>query len=242
MSNKRSVTKKPSPPTAASQEEPESESWWARNADALTRDLGVGLLVGVLVLIAGFVWDSRLAERDEINTERLAMNAEMLENVRFLRNLDSRPNAPKPLRDLYLRGAVATDLVLTCPGETSLGASCPRLDGADLRESNLAGGEFERASFSGARLNNARLQFTRFTSSYLLGSDFSGADLSDSIITKTDLRSVDFSRAKTERWILRDVCYDDATVWPEDVELPASQDEFCQLSLEEQGYQILDVR
>jgi uncharacterized protein YjbI with pentapeptide repeats len=77
----------------------------------------------------------------------------------------------------------------------------------DLIEADLT-----RADLRGANLTDANLRRADLWSAHLTGADLTGADL-----TRADLRHADLFNADLTRAYLRDVKYDDWTVWPDSV-------------------------
>jgi uncharacterized protein YjbI with pentapeptide repeats len=96
-----------------------------------------------------------------------------------------------------LTGAILTDAILTFA----------KLTGAFLTDAILPD-----AILSGADLSNANLPGANLTRADLTGADLFGADL-----IGADLIGADLTRADLTRAYLRDVKYDDSTVWPDSV-------------------------
>jgi hypothetical protein len=93
----------------------------------LAKDLIIGVVVGILLLIGAMVWDARLAdrqddlaktiaERQDQLAQDLANQAEVLENTRFVRQIaTSEGDTPKPFARINLRGAQLGGLSLPAP-------------------------------------------------------------------------------------------------------------------------------
>jgi uncharacterized protein YjbI with pentapeptide repeats len=167
--------------------------WWQVQRGDLAKDLIIGVVVGVFLLLGGMVWDARLADRQndlakaiakgqEDQARNLANQAEVLENTRFVRQIATSEGRemPKPFASINLRGAELGGLYLGCKKKPLTGLSgCADFRSANLQEANLT-----RAGFSGAGLSEADLRKANLTS----------ADFSDALLRGADLGGVATAR------------------------------------------------
>ncbi len=187
-----------------------------------------------------------MAEGSERVADRLAENAEVLENTRFVRSLSSQRKLPRPFSGINLEGAVLEGLDLSCDRTDPLEGldwnigSCAaftdaRLAGASLESSDLSGATFEIADLSGAKLDGTNLSHT-----LLLGTDmtdaelgtvnfagaFVSADFAGATFRGTDLRGVDMAISDgLHQANFFNVCHDETTQWPWDFEsIPPAPD------------------
>ncbi len=200
-------------------------TWRARKD--LAKDILVkGLLVGLALTLAGWVLDSRNAERQEAQERERATQAEVLENTRaaqaevlentrFARQLATTPMAEtmdKPLSHLNLKGARLALLQLNCMSiEPRVGCASFQeadLSDADLHYAGLYGADFYLADLSGANLFHAILNSALLVKADLTGANLIEADLAGANLSGADLRGADLTGAA-----LTDVCFDDATRW-----------------------------
>lgn len=200
-------------------EEPRAAAgWWKRNRPEVIRDV----TIAVLVLVAGFAWDARMAARSEQAADRLAHNAEMLENTRYVRSLSSRHDVPRVFNGIDLRGANLSGLDLSCKNPPAdfidpdqVGAidrqhlaDCADLTGADLRNASLDATNLGGALLLAADLSGAELRFASFASATLIGAHLDGANLEHADFTDADLNSVRLQGAALEGTV-----FTDAKLW-----------------------------
>ena len=89
-----------------------------------------------------------------------------------------------------------------------------KLLGADLNGANLSGADLEEANLSEANLSGANLGGTNLSSAILHGVQFDNADLTGAELKFADLSGARLDNATLLGVNLRDVRYNDATIWP----------------------------
>jgi uncharacterized protein YjbI with pentapeptide repeats len=165
--------------------------------------LGVGL---------AFLVDARIAARQNELASDLADRAEVLENVRFIRQVQADGSALKPFAGLSLTSASLGGLSLPCENLAER-QGCADFTGANLSHADLAG-----ADLRGATLKEAILGGTNFFRTNLEGADLRGAagsadlmsanlrgaSLRDSLLLGASMRGADLRDADlTNAWIGR---------------------------------------
>lgn len=201
---------------------PASASWWPRLKDEVMRDLMVALVsgtaAGAVVTIPIFVASARqteqIAGRQEQLEQRRFEQAEVLENMRFVRDRAAEPGGLKPFTRLNLSGADLARLPLGCPPDDER-ANCAQMDYADLSGANLevvdlTGASLDGANLTGAKmllailieadlegadLSGAHLPMARLTGALLGGTNFEGADLLGADLSATDLSDANLTSA-----------------------------------------------
>lgn len=226
-------------PIASEGGEPDGRGggWWERHRFELVRDV----TIAVLILIAGFVWDDRMADRSERAADRISADAEVLENTRYVRSLSSQSDTPRPFGDMNLKGAILNGLDLSCDEpapdfdplhpEARAYGNCAYLWAADLRGASLRATQFDGAILAYADLSDADLNFTDFTNAQFVGTKLRGASIdvanfAGATFDFMDLRGVDLSKAVglDQAHFPDDLCYDKNTRWPKDFEPPSVRD------------------
>lgn len=208
--------------------------WWGRQGEDLVRELLVAAVVGAALLAAGFAWDAQMAERDEANAEAIALNAEMLENTRYVRSLSGDASGPPSFLGMYLRGANLATLELSCSDaeQDEPGAACASFDNADLRGANFVFAQLSGASFANADLRDAVLAGATLNRVMLTGARLDGVSLEGATIKSIDLRDVDLGGADLESAVLGAVCHDASTVWPDGFSPPESAERACEIRVD----------
>ena len=192
-------------------------TWWHMHRGDLAKDLIIGVMVGVLLLLGAMWWDARLVDRqndlakaiaghqDDL-AQDLANQAEVLENTRFVRSIaTSKEETPKPFASINLRGAELGGLNLGCNPRTLMG--CADFRKADLQEANLTTAGFAGAGFWEADLRKANLTGTDFSSAFFKDANldgvaapragtFHGARLVRTTFVQARLEGADFSDAQ----------------------------------------------
>jgi hypothetical protein len=154
--------------------------WWQRHRAEVARDV----VIAVLVLTAGFYWDDRLTDRSESTADRLASNAEVLENTRFVRSLSSL-HQPRPFNGIVLDGAALSGLDLSCDPTTP--RTCAQFEHASLRGVDLSSSRLSGADFFEADLSEAFLVDTDLTDTSMRDADLSDAIIEFAILRRTNL-------------------------------------------------------
>jgi uncharacterized protein YjbI with pentapeptide repeats len=163
-------------------------TWWHTHRGGLAKDLIIGVVVGVLLLLGAMWWDAKLvdrqnglakaiADRQDHLAQDLANQAEVLENTRFVRQLATAEGGemPKPFASINLRGAELDGLYLGCKRRPLTGLSgCADFRNADLQEANLTRAAFSGADLSHADLRKANLTTAAFSDAVLRGADLGG--------------------------------------------------------------------
>jgi uncharacterized protein YjbI with pentapeptide repeats len=156
----------------------------------------VALFVSLLVLGMTWVIDERSQDRQEV-----------LENVRFVRQVASDGKALKPFNGINLKEAQLGGLDLSC--ERLGSRSCANFIDADMSRAN-----FSMASLSGAILSGADLSHADLSRADLKGALLSNANLTGANLAEANLVGSHLRRAKLEDANLAEVCYDELTRWP----------------------------
>lgn len=166
----------------------------------------------ILVLLGvalAFAVDSRLSDRQNDLAERLADRSEVLENVRFVRQVAVDKGEVKPFSSLDLDDAPLDGIPLPCttPGNDATCAdfSSAKLTGASFTRADLRGASFEyaggtspvflRADLRDASFKNAVFIGPEFSNAQMQGANLSEAWLIDSRFAAADLRGADFTNA-----------------------------------------------
>ena len=160
----------------------------------------VALLVGILLLLGAMVWDDRLAERQNRlaadiadRQDRLAREqserAEILENIRFVRQIAIDGGRAKPFQDFDLSSAVLADLELGCE-DLAAKRGCAQFQNAKLNDTLMMGADLRGANFLLADLTEASLGHSDLEAAYFFSANLVKADL-----IKARLRHADLSMA-----------------------------------------------
>jgi len=192
--------------------------WWFKEL------FGAGL-VGIVLLIASFVWDYQLQQRvDESDTNR-AQVAERLENLRFVRARSSG-SEERPFTGMDLQGQSLSGLEIS--GADFIHANLAGADmiDTDLTGANLTGADLPNAVLVGADLDNANLDDAVLSGANLYKADLSGAEiltpyLGGADLSFANLTGADLSGASLFNTRLSHVCYDNTTDWPDGFEPPS---------------------
>jgi len=102
-------------------------------------------------------------------------------------------------------------------------------EGASLRGAGIMGADFSHAEMSGADLAGAKLSLADFSFAKLQRAKLAGVNFASSDLTDTDGNAkVTLVGQETPRRIssveLSETCWDESTVWPEDVVIPTERD------------------
>jgi hypothetical protein len=199
-------------PSVGPVEKGERRPWWKVEPPWIVRDV---LLAGLVVLV-GFLLDSRSADRGEV-----------LENTRFVRQVAIDHSAIKPFSGLRLEGSSLGGLDLGCRGvgpkvlnpegvhgECRPGSQAD-FSNADLRRTDFSGAVLFGADFRGADLRDAVLD-----SALLNGANFFDADLRGTRFGNADLRGAYLQGAKMDSRGYSGVCSDRSTSWPKGLSHP----------------------
>ncbi len=186
--------------------QPDSPSFLHKHGWELGRDL----VIGLLLVVAGFQLDDMIADRQERlesgraeQAERLengrAEQEEVLENVRFIRDRASDPNAFKPsFAGMNFRNAELSGLYLGCPESEyrrpdpdRIEHRCVNFQAANLSGARLTGANLAGAFMFGADLSHADLRFMDLTgvdlsNANLVGADLTGSRLFDAIVSEAN--------------------------------------------------------
>lgn len=140
------------------------------------RDILIAGMIGVLlalVALGGQLWADSQAEQRDVERARLqSANAEMLEDLRFVRD-HSGPGTTRPFRGMDLRGL--------------------RLDYLDLTDADFSGADLAGASFVGTDLSgstfdeNTTVRGADFTCAVLVGASFWSTDMAGATFDRTNL-------------------------------------------------------
>ncbi len=218
-------------PDREEQAAPVRPSWWQRHRDDLSKDAVVSLVVGMVLLAGALYWDTRLADRQdrlsrELNDAQVRLSreiadrqdriaqeqadrAEVLENVRFVRQLAVERTPIKPFASLNLQKGDLGALNLGCvdqvprsgepPGPGPDGESCSTdLDRANLREATLRQTNLQNALLSDSDLCGADMQYVDIT-----GGSIPGANLTNAVLADAELEHIFADDANLSRADLR---------------------------------------
>lgn len=200
--------------------------WWVG-------DIVIAALVAILVLVGQNYLTNATARDDQAISQEPRI--QRLEDLRFVRDRSSEAYQPRPFRQFDLAGQNLANLQLK-------GAN---LVAADLTEANLAGTDLSsqgpikaapgvpavpgQASFlQGVNLCHAVLTGAKLSYTYLANANLTGVDLSTTTLTGAVLNGADLSGATmpsdpaSRGSLLKNISYDENTVWPKDFEPPES--------------------
>ncbi len=171
---------------------------WIRGHGQVLWETALAVAIAVLATVLTRDLELGLAKRQELQNDKLANQAEMLENVRFVRQVVIGNPEVKPFRGLRLADADLSGLNLGCH-QTARRVGCADFVGADLSGASLVGTDLSGAVMRDANLDHA---------------DLARADLSRTDLTRAKLRGANLRGANLEDIRFEDVCYDSSTVWP----------------------------
>lgn len=158
----------------------------------------------LVALLVAYVIDERIAGRQEQLTETLAQDAEITENLRFVRQVLVGNGSLKPLSGLDLTGTTLARLPLGCTNlEASQGCadfSDADLEQADFTGADIRGADFQRSLLFDTKFSGADLTRANLTGAYLIGTRFYTAnlhsvDFQDSLMDGTSFRDSDLTEA-----------------------------------------------
>ncbi|MDR7255135.1 hypothetical protein J2X46_004137 [Nocardioides sp. BE266] len=174
----------------------------------------LAILVAAVVFAATVRLESTMADRQQTQADRMAASAEILENVRFVRDVTSS-GSRRTFAGMQLAGADLSGLDLGC----DVGESKTQVE---ARLARLKDKARNCADFAAADLRDAR-----FLGTTLAGADLSRAKLRGARFIRTDLRGVDLTGASPEGAVFEAVCHGPSTVWPTGFEAPAVSEPTC---------------
>jgi uncharacterized protein YjbI with pentapeptide repeats len=186
----------------------------------LIDDLVIGLLVGLMVFLVSWNFESQAAIRQE-----------RLENLRFVRDRSSDDsNHPRPFRGMDLQEQNLSGLRL--PSAQFVSANLNKADlrfvllaGAELRSADLREAKLTQTTLAGAKFDDAKLNGAALDKAFARDASFKGADLEDANFTSTSLQGADFSGASNlGNADLTGICWNEATKWPQGFEPPPSSE------------------
>ena len=200
--------------------------WWVS-------DIVIAALVAILVLVG----QNYLAGQTVRDDQAISQDPQIqrLEDLRFVRDRSSESYQPRPFRQFDLPGQNLSNLELK-------GAN---LVGADLTEANLAGTDLSsqpavkaapgvpavagQASFlQGVNLCHAVLTGAKLSYALLANANLTGVDLTTTTLTGAVLNGADLSGATLpsdpaiRESSLKNISYDENTLWPKDFQPPES--------------------
>jgi hypothetical protein len=174
----------------------------------------LAILIAIAVFIATTQLESAIAERQQQQADDLARRAEVLENVRFVREATLTGS-----RKIY------AGMDLASGDFSGLDLSCPQGESDDKLKVQVA--RLRDKARNCADLSFAKLRGAAFSGTLLAGADLSGADLTNAAFTSADLRGVDFTGATLDGASFRAVCHGRATIWPTKFEAPRNSQATC---------------
>ena len=160
-------------------------AWWRVQKGDLAKDAMIGFLVGIVLFLGACWWDARLqarqdalataiADRQDGLARDLANQAEVLENIRFVRQIaTSREKTAKPFASINLQGAELAGLFLTC-ADVRHHVGCADFSKANLHEANLTQTKLDGADLRQADLRNANLTLAAFGDAGLMEANLDG--------------------------------------------------------------------
>jgi hypothetical protein len=174
---------------------------------AVWRELLVGVIVGVIVSLASVgsqaMIDDNRSTREASAAVKLAHDADVREDLRFIRERSLVQGAERPFGNMNLEGQNLRNLILREADfiETNL-------SGADLLAADLHGSRLRAVDLHGASLIFADLSEADLASADLSSANLSGADLRGAYMFDADFTDVVFDPE------FGTACYDEYTVWP----------------------------
>lgn len=200
--------------------------WWVG-------DIFIAAVVAILVLVGQHYLASENTRDDQALSQEPQI--QRLQDLRFVRDRSSEAYQPRPFRQFDLAGQNLANLQLK-------GANLVQ---ADLTKANLAGTDLSsqgaikaapgvpaaagQASFlQGVNLCHAVLTGAKLSYTYLVNANLTGVDLTTTTLTGAVLNGADLSGATlpsdpaSKESLLKNISYDETTVWPKDFQPPES--------------------
>lgn len=176
-------------------------AWWKRNRDLVIGQIISGLVAGTVVTVAGVVisngLSTRLAADQQEQQDRSEEAAQILENMRFVRQVVMVVDGPRPLSGLDLRGAsFSLDFKCAEPeGYSPYTRVCLDLSRSNLSGGTLAGSDISEADLSGSDFVGAAMLAITMDRTIAIDADFSHASFQKSSLTQNDFLGSSFSGA-----------------------------------------------
>ncbi len=167
----------------------------------MARDCVAALFVSTLVVLASAWLDDRRSGREAKLEDRRVEQQEIMENLRFVREVAVTPGSLKPFRNLDLRGTSLSALDLSCAHQGRPDCASfqyARFDGADLSSANLRGADLANASFRDYANRHADLSLSNLTHANLSGSNFERAKLAGATLTDAEMDNLNLSAARLD--------------------------------------------
>jgi hypothetical protein len=207
--------------------------WWAR-------DIFIAAVVAILVLFGQYYFVNARHTGDQKTSSDQANQAEQLdaqriENLRFVRDRSSTATQPRPFRQFDLRGMNLAALQLKGANFVEADLSGANLTGTDLSSQAATPARADTpaipAAYSflqGVNLCHAVLAGADLRNTYLVNANLNGVDLTSTLLQNAILNGSDLSGAtlpsdtSSKQSLLAGINYDEKTVWPEGFQPPPS--------------------
>lgn len=171
--------------------------WWAR-------DVLIGGVLSAALFGTQFWIDERRSTREAATAEMLASQADVRENVRFVRDRSSEQIVDRPFSNIDVRDSSLIGLKLTKADFRLAIANSTDFSDADLKGADFSGIKARDANFNGADLTSAKFQCRAGVSKATCRTDLRWGTWFGTNLTQTNFNGVDLTRS----WFTADTIFD----------------------------------
>jgi hypothetical protein len=186
---------------------PEAPRPAPRRHTLVWREILVGVIAGVIVSLASVgsqaIIDDNRSNREAAAAVKLAHDADVREDLRFIRERSLLQGAERPFGNMNLEGQNLRNLILR---EADLIET-------NLREADMVGADLHGSRLRAADLHGASLMFADLSEADLASADLSSANLSGADLRGAYMFDADFTDVVFDP-TFGTACFDEYTVWP----------------------------